>query len=81
MSQYKRAISQGTFTANGATSVVISDKNFNSTQTGIDFSMRTVGGTPAGHPYVFAFTNGTSVTVRAVAGDTSVYNYVIYAFN
>ena len=68
--------SEGTFTANGATSVVVADKNYNSAST-IRFGLKTVGGTPAGSPYVFAYTAGTSFTVRAVAGDTSVYNYVI----
>jgi hypothetical protein len=60
------------FTANGATSVVVPmpEANVNSVYA---FGLRTVGGTPAGSPYVFAINPGVSITVRAVSGDTSVY--------
>jgi hypothetical protein len=47
----------------------------------VAMSLKTVGGTPAGAPYIFAKTNGTSFTVRAPAGDTSVYNWVIIETN
>lgn len=80
---YIFATAQGSFTANGATSVVFTPAvpvNANST---IVVTMKTVGGTPAGHPYVFAITPGpvgtASITFRAVAGDTSVYNVTILA--
>lgn len=65
----------GTFTANGATSVVVNTP-FLTPDSVIVFTVRTVGGTPAGAPYVFART-ATSFTVRSVSGDTSVYNYTI----
>jgi hypothetical protein len=68
------SVSEGTFTANGATSVVVADKSITS-RSCIVFTLKTVGGTPAGSPYLFAVTPGTGFTVRAVAGDTSIYNY------
>jgi len=74
--QYKTGTTCGTFTANGATSVVVSTTAASDTMI-VVMSLRTVGGTPAGAPYIFAKTNGTSFSVRAVAGDTSVYNWAI----
>ena len=74
--QYKTGTTCGTFTANGATSVVVNTTAASDTMI-VVMSLRTVGGTPAGAPYIFAKTNGTSFTVRAVAGDTSVYNWAI----
>jgi len=66
----------GTFTANGATSVVVNTP-FITDNSVVVITLKTVGGTPAASPYLFAKTNGTSFTVRAAAGDTSVYNYTI----
>lgn len=66
----------GTFTANGATSVVVNNTSITANSVVIP-SVKTVGGTPAGAPYVFAKTPGTSFTMKAAAGDTSVYNYII----
>lgn len=74
--QYKTGTTCGTFTANGASSVVVSTIAASDTMI-VVMSLRTVGGTPGGAPYIFAKTNGTSFSVRAVAGDTSVYNWAI----
>ncbi|MFO0201734.1 MAG: hypothetical protein ACK528_01240 [Alphaproteobacteria bacterium] len=78
--KYKTGTTAGTFTANGATSVVVNTTAASDTMI-VVMSLRTVGGTPAGAPYVFAKTNGTSFSVRAVAGDTSVYNWAIIETN
>lgn len=74
--QYKTGTTCGTFTANGTTSVVVTTTAASDTMI-VVMSLKTVGGTPAGAPYIFAKTNGTSFSVRAVAGDTSVYNWAI----
>jgi hypothetical protein len=74
--QYKTGTTCGTFTANGATSVVVTTTAASDTMI-VVMSLKTVGGTPAGAPYVFTKTNGTSFSVRAPAGDTSVYNWAI----
>lgn len=66
----------GTFTANGASSVVVANTSVTANSVIIP-TLKTVGGTPAGAPYVFAISPGVSFTMRAAAGDTSVYNYVI----
>lgn len=78
--KYKTGTTAGTFTANGATSVVVTTTAASDTMI-VVMSLRTVGGTPAGAPYIFAKTNGTSFSVRAVAGDTSVYNWAIIETN
>ena len=78
--KYKTGTTAGTFTANGATSVVVNTTAASDTMI-VVMSLRTVGGTPAGAPYVFAKTNGTSFSVRAAAGDTSVYNWAIIETN
>lgn len=74
--QYKTGTTCGTFTANGATSVVVNTTAASDTMI-VVMSLKTVGGTPAGAPYIFARTPGTSFSVRAAAGDTSVYNWAI----
>jgi hypothetical protein len=66
----------GTFTANNATAVVVSDTNITATSS-LDITLKTVGGTPAGSPFLSAITPGTGFSVKSVAGDTSVYNYTI----
>ena len=66
----------GTFTANGATAVVVADANvYAGCQ--IAITLLTVGGTPAGAPFLSAITPGTGFSVKAVAGDTSIYQYRI----
>jgi hypothetical protein len=62
--------------ATGATAVVVLDANITANSVVI-FTLKTVGGTPAGAPYLSAVTAGTGFSFKAVAGDTSTYNYVI----
>ena len=69
-------LSTGTVTANGTTAVVVADTKMTANSTVI-FTCKTVGGTPAGAPYLSAVTAGTGFSVKAAAGDTSVYNYMI----
>lgn len=68
--------SEGTFTANGATNVVVSDKAF-TTGTIMLCTLKTVGGTVGAIPTVKTYTSGTSFTVAGTALDTSVYSYVL----
>lgn len=64
----------GSFTANGATAVVVANTAFTA-NTPVLFTVKTIGGTPAGAPYISSVTPGTGFSVKAAAGDTSVYNY------
>ena len=66
----------GTFIANGATAVVVADTRITANST-LAFAMKTVGGTPAGAPFLSAVTPGTGFSVKVAAGDTSTYNYTI----
>ena len=66
----------GTFTANQTTEVVVADVAINEDSV-VLISLNTVGGTPAGQPFLSSRTVGTSFGVKAATGDTSVYNYVI----
>lgn len=66
----------GTFVANGATAVVIGDTRVTA-NTVLDFGLKTIGGTPAGAPFMSAVTPGTGFSVKVAAGDTSTYNYRI----
>lgn len=67
----------GTFTANGATAVVVAETNVTANST-FSFGLKTVGGTPAGAPFLSAVTAGTGFSVKVAAGDTSVYNYSVW---
>ena len=66
----------GTFTANGATPVTVSNTSIAITDT-ICVSLNTVGGTVGLQPVVATITAATGFTVVCTAGDTSTYNYVI----
>ena len=66
----------GTFTANGASSVTVTNANVSANSV-VVFGLKTVGGTIAGAPYMFTVTPGTGFTTRAGASDTSAYNYWI----
>lgn len=66
----------GTFVANGATAVTVTDANITATST-VAFGLNTAGGTISAYPYVSAVTPGTSFQVKAGATDTSTYNYRI----
>lgn len=67
---------RGTVTANGSTAVAVSNTSITANSTVI-FTLKTVGGTPAGAPYLSAVSAGSGFSVKAAVGDTSVYNYVI----
>jgi len=66
----------GTFTANGATAVVVPATQVTANSQ-VNITLKTVGGTPAGAPFLSAITPGTGFSVKSVAGDTSVYNYAV----
>lgn len=66
----------GTFIATGASAVVVGNTAVSPNST-ISFALKTVGGTPAGAPFLSAVTAGTGFSVKAAAGDTSTYNYAI----
>lgn len=66
----------GTFTANGASSVTVTNSNVTANSV-VVFGLKTAGGTISGAPYMFTVTPATGFTVRAGASDTSAYNYWI----
>lgn len=66
----------GTVVANGASAVVVANTAV-SPNSQITFTLKTIGGTPAGAPFLSAITAGTGFSVKAAAGDTSTYNYAI----
>lgn len=66
----------GTFTANGATPVTVSNTKL-AAGDNVLFTLATVGGTVGATPTIKTRTNGTGFTVAATASDTSVYNYRI----
>jgi hypothetical protein len=67
----------GTFVANGATAVVVAAPSLTANST-VTFGINTIGGTPAGAPFMSAATPGTGFSVKVAAGDTSTYNYTIW---
>lgn len=67
----------GTFVANGATPVTVSDARVTATSQ-IDVTLKTVGGTvDVARPNIVTITPGTGFNVVAAASDTSTYNYSI----
>lgn len=66
----------GTFTANGATPVSVSNTTVTANSV-IIFTLKTVGGTVGAYPAIQTITASTGFTVAATASDTSVYNYAI----
>lgn len=66
----------GTFVANGATPVVISNSSIAITDC-ILISLNTIGGTVGVQPHVSAISAGVSFTVTCTVLDTSTYNYAI----
>jgi hypothetical protein len=66
----------GTFVANGATAVVVAETRVTANSC-VDFGLKTIGGTPAGAPFLSAVTAGTGFSVKVAAGDTSTYNYTV----
>lgn len=66
----------GTFVANGATPVTVSNTSIAITDA-IVISLNTVGGTVGVQPHVATITASTGFTVVCTASDTSTYNYAI----
>lgn len=66
----------GTFTCNGTTPVVVTNK-FVTPDSAIIVTLKTVGGTVGAVPSVKTITAGTGFTISGTASDTSVYNYTI----
>lgn len=66
----------GTFTANEGNAVAVANANITASSL-VVITLKTVGGTPAGHPFLSAITAGVGFEVKSFTGDTSVYNYII----
>jgi Uncharacterized conserved protein (DUF2190) len=64
----------GTFTANGATPVTVTQAAITATSA-VVITLKTVGGTVGAVPAIQTITPTTGFTVAGTAGDTSVYNY------
>jgi len=67
---------QGTFTCNGATNVVVANTAVTA-DSQILVTLKTVGGTVGATPAVKTITPGTGFAIAGTASDTSVYNYAI----
>lgn len=68
---------QGTFTANGTSQVVITEPTVTANSL-IVITLKTVGGTVSPSvPYIDTITVGTGFTTKATAADTSVYQYLV----
>lgn len=65
----------GTFTANGATEVIVADKNIGPDSV-LLFGLKTASGTVAG-VFQSSVVAGTSFGVKSVALNASTYNYLI----
>lgn len=61
-----------TVVSNGATTVNVAYPQITQGSF-VDFTLFTVGGTPAGHPYLITKTPGVGFGFRVAAGDTSTY--------
>ena len=66
----------GTFIANGSSAVVVADTAVTA-GSNITITLKTIGGTPAGAPFLSAITPGTGFSAKAALGDTSTYAYEI----
>lgn len=73
---YKTGTTCGTFTATGTTAVVVNTTAASATMI-VVMSVKTVGGTPAGAPYISAISAGGSFSVKTAVGDSSIYNWAI----
>lgn len=67
----------GTFIANGATPVTVTDTNVTA-NSAIVIALKTVGGTVGAIPAIKTITPTTGFTVAGTASDTSTYNYTIF---
>lgn len=70
----------GTITATGTTPVTVSNTSITA-DSGIFFTLKTVGGTVGAYPTIKTITPSTGFTVTCTASDTSVYNYHIIEAN
>ncbi len=66
----------GTVTLNGITPVTITNSSITA-NSGIIFTLKTIGGTVGAYPAIQTITPTTGCTVAGTALDTSVYNYHI----
>ena len=73
-------IASGTLTANGTTEVTVTGIPFIATTDTVLFSLKTVGGTPAG-VYEFSKTAGTGFSVKSAVSNTSVYSYTVVRYS
>lgn len=74
----KRQIA-GQVTANGTSEVTLSVPVLEADSV-VVLSLNTVGGTPAGAPYISSKdTTTNTIGVKSVSGDTSVYDVVVLA--
>lgn len=76
LSQTLPTVPNGTFTANGASAVTVTDSRFTANSV-VVISLKTVGGTVGVQPHLLTATPGTGFTVSGTASDTSIYNYLI----
>ena len=68
---------QGEFTANGTTEVAVAYAALNA-NTIVLFSVKTKAGAATTSPaYMFSRTNGTGFSIKSLADDLSVYDYVV----
>jgi hypothetical protein len=70
------ATTSGTFTANGAAAVTVTDSRVTAASA-IIVTLKTVGGAVGAIPAIQTITPGTGFTIAGTAADTSVYNYMI----
>ena len=76
--QLRYIADQGTFVANGASTVTVASTRITATSV-VSISLNTVGGTiSVAPPFLFTLTAGTGFGVRSTASDTSTYNYVVW---
>jgi len=66
----------GTFVCNGVTPVTVTNSSITA-NSGIIFTLKTVGGTVGAYPAIQTITPTTGFTVAGTALDTSTYNYHI----
>lgn len=76
--QFKRYIA-GQITANGTSEVTL-DVSTLEADSVVLFSLNTVGGTPAGAPYISTKdVSANQIGMKAASGDTSVYDVIVIA--
>jgi hypothetical protein len=66
----------GTFVLNGVTPVTVNNTSITA-NSGINFTLKTVGGTVGAYPAIQTITPTTGFTVAGTVGDTSTYKYDI----